>query len=238
MPSFLPLIIQRPINPTKSAHIIINILILSNCILHSNNANNRKYIQVSTSIPAFIPRRRLQLTSSTSTHPTGPSPSLAPAQVTGSLWAATKPTHKSSAPPARKTRLPTKHKSSSLKGLSKLVHKRDPHDNRALLSTIPEESQNTNDTPRDTKNPRLEEFHRTYLGLEPEAIVTNNKGEQAPTAPEATPTNSCTNADPISNFDLPTTTMMDIYSEIGPKLEWQYNLPSTLLRGEERRSHG
>jgi hypothetical protein len=109
-----------------------------------------------------------------------------------------------------------------------LVHKRDPHDNRALLSTIPEESQNTNDTPRDTKNPRLEEFHRTYLGLEPEAIVTNNKGEQAPTAPEATPTNSCANADPISNFDPPTTTILDIYSEIGPKLEWQYNLPSTL----------
>lgn len=186
-------------------------------------------IKVSTSIPAFIPRKRPQLAPSALATSTGVSLHTDLVPVAASSKSLAKPFKKSSSSLAKKARPPTKHKP---KGLTKMVHKRDQLDTGAILKDDPDQSQPkkrtghnpAHSTSTKTRNPRLDSFHKTYLGLEPEAIVTNNKGELPHTAPTTTPINSCAHADPISNFYHPPTTA--IYQHIGPKLEWQHNLPS------------
>ena len=85
-------------------------------------------------------------------------------------------------------------------------------------------SQQVSKESKTSKHPRLNNFYKEHLSIEPDAVITNNKG-MCTHSVSSHETLFAQSSISYHNFSSPVV----IYDEIGPKPQWQLHLPTKLM---------
>ena len=82
---------------------------------------------------------------------------------------------------------------------------------------------------KSSKHPLLTSFYKEHLHIDPDAVVTNNKGTCAHSDISPCETSLAPSSISYHSFSSPVV----IYGEIGPKPKWQLHLPTKLMYKQE-----